>query len=55
MFMKKTSKRPEYNAIYQSEFLYMNDTCLELFYSFTGKPKGASLSVKLQQEVSCLI
>ena len=52
MFMKKTSTRPDYVAIYQTEFLYLNDTCLEIFYVFTGHTDSATLTVKLRQEVS---
>ena len=51
LFLKKTSLRPGYVATLQTDFLYLNDTCIELYYVFMGGFEGTSLKLKVKSEV----
>ena len=51
MFLKKASKRQGYEATLHTTFLYLNDTCVELYYAFMGNSNDTSLTLKVKHEV----
>ena len=54
VFMKNTRLRAGFQATLETDFLYLNGSCLQLFYSFIGESSETQIVVKLRQEVSFL-
>ena len=51
MFLKKTHLRQGYVATFQTDFFYLNDACLELYYAFMGESYDTTLTLKVKHEV----
>ena len=52
VFMKATKLHAEYQATLETDFLYLKDSCLQIFYSFIGDPVDIQIAIKLRHEVS---
>ena len=50
--MKKTNRRGGYDAIMETNFLYLEDSCLQFSYSFIGDASDIKIVIKLREEVS---
>ena len=56
IFMKKTRDRQNYVATLSTTFLYLHDTCIELYYAFADQSYlderiGTSLTLRVKHEV----
>ena len=50
VFMKRTHIRPGYEALLESQFYNMDDTCLEMYYNIMAE-NGTALVVSVRSEV----
>ena len=52
VFMKKTYLRAAYKATMETAFLYLEDSCLQLFHYLILGSSEMQIFIKLRQEVS---
>ena len=52
--LKTTPHRPNRVALLHSDYLHLNNSCLELYYAFTGNSNYTKLYINLWSEVSLL-
>ena len=52
--LKTTPHRPNRVALLRSDYLHLNNSCLELYYAFTGNSNYTKLYINLWSEVSLL-
>ena len=50
--MKKTNRRGGFDAIMETDFLYLEDSCLQFSYFFIGDATDIKIVIKLREEVS---